>query len=270
MIPKNKRVQAEDLYKFETLAGCELSPNGRFVFTSINRVDAKTEKKYANLWRFDTSRNAPRQFTFGNQTDTMPKFSPDGAQLAFLSNRGGLKRSQIFLMHLDGGEARQLTKIDGRIGDIHWFPNGKTLLCQVRNIDADVLAREQDEQKKKLGIPERHITRVMYKFDGEGYLPKEQWHIWAVDVKTGKAKQLTEGMEVGERSAVVSPSGTEIAYITNLSENPDFHPEKQSICIMPAAGGDPSVLPTPDGDIGQLAYSPDGNWLAYYGRTGRG
>ncbi|MEM7333829.1 MAG: S9 family peptidase, partial [Chloroflexota bacterium] len=47
-------------------------------------------------------------------------------------------------------------------------------------------------------------------------------------------------------------------------------PEKQSICIMPAAGGDPSVLPTPDGDIGQLAYSPDGNWLAYYGRTGRG
>ena len=270
MLSKNKRIQAEDLYKYETLSGCELSPNGRFVLTAVHRVDLKSEKKYANLWRFDTTRNQPRQFTFGDHSDTQPKFSPDGEQIAFLSNRGGLKRSQIFLMYGDGGEARPLTKIDGRIGSIHWFPDGKKLLCQIRKVDEEVLAREKDEQKKKLGIPERHITRVMYKFDGEGFLPQEQWHIWTVDTKSGKATQLTNESPVGEYSAQLAPDGTEFAYITNLHDDPDFQPEKQAICIKSINGGEPRILPTPDGDMGQLSYSLDGKWLAYYGRIGRG
>ena len=54
------------------------------------------------------------------------------------------------------------------------------------------LEREKDEQKKKLGVVARHYDRLFYKLDGYGYLPHERTHIWTVDAKTGRAKQLTD------------------------------------------------------------------------------
>ena len=267
---QKKFVNAEDLYLFDSMAGCALSPNGRFLLTAIYRVDSKTEKKHANLWRFDTERNAPRQFTAGNHVDRQPSWSPDGEQLAFLSNRGGLKRSQIFLMYGDGGEARKLTDIKGTIGTVRWFPDGKTLLCTVQKTDEEVLAREKDPQKKKLGIVERHVTRVHYKFDGTGFLPKEQWHIWTINVRTGKAKQLTDSDVHSEYSAVCSPDGRDVAFLSNRSDDPDFNPEKVDIWVMEKDGSDLRKIPTPDGGKSHLSYSPDGKWLAYYGRLGRG
>lgn len=263
-------IKAEDLYKIETMSGLSVSPDGRFALTSIERVDQKKEKKYANLWRFETGRYGARQFTVGDHRDTQPRLSPDGSQLAFLSNRGGKERSQIFLMPMDGGEARPLTNLDGKFGRIQWFPNGKRLLCQVRLLSKEALEREKDEQKKKLGIAERHVTRVFYKLDGEGYLPNEQWHIWTIDAKSGKAKQLTHGSLVGEWGTAVSPDGQTIAYITNRHNDPDFHPEKQSIMLIPADGGEAQEIATLDGTKMMLSFSPDGKWLAYYGRVGRG
>jgi dipeptidyl aminopeptidase/acylaminoacyl peptidase len=269
-MPAKKRITAEDLYQLEMPSGCIMSPDGRFVLTAVNRVDAKTEKKYANLWRFATDKNQPRQFTFGEHVDSQPCWSPDGQQIAFLSNRGGAEQAQIHLMYADGGEARPLTDIKGKIGSLEWSPDGKQHLSTVRKLYPDELARAENEQKKKLGIAARHVTRVRYKFDGQGYLPQEQWHIWTVNARTGKATQLTDDLLLAEDSPCWSPDGTQIAFLSNRHDDPDFNPEKISVCLMPAKGGDIGIIPTPDGDKTQLRFSPDGQWLAYYGRIGRG
>lgn len=270
MTDNGKRlITAEDLYQFQLAKGARISPDGKHVIYSMHRVDAKTEKKYSNLWVVPVDGGAPRQFTFGDQNDGGAAWSPDGSQVAFLSNRGDKEKpAQVYLLPFYGGEARPLTSIEGEIGKLIWSPDGKKLLTTVRKKDADVLEREKDEQKKKLGTVKRHYDRVFYKLDGYGYLPLERTHVWVIDAASGEATQLTDHAVYDEYEPVWSPDGSQIAFLSNRSENPDFEGEKVDVYIMPAAGGDFQRVETPVGDKGSLSWSRDGQWLAYVGTLG--
>src|SRR5256885_1928377 len=56
----------------------------------------------------------PHRLTFG-RADTTPRWSANGASLAFLSDRQKDGQRQVFVLPLDGGEARQLTHLDSEI-----------------------------------------------------------------------------------------------------------------------------------------------------------
>ncbi len=163
-MPTSKRlISAEDLYRIEILSEPRIAPDGKHVLYCQQRVDKKTEKKYTNLWMVPTSGGLPKQFTYGDQTDSSPRWSADGKQIAFLSNRGNKdKPKQIYIIPFDGGEARPLTEIEGEIELIGWSPDGRKLLCAIRKTDAEELEREKDEQKKKLGVVSRHYVRLFY------------------------------------------------------------------------------------------------------------
>jgi dipeptidyl aminopeptidase/acylaminoacyl peptidase len=269
--PKKKRpVAAEDLYRFQLITDCRISPDGQHVVFSVQRVNRKTEKKHSNLWVAPTGGGRPRQFTCGDQTDSAPRWSPDGRQIAFLSNRGNEKQTQIYLIPFDGGEARPLTDWQGACAAFEWSPDGKRLVCQFRRQDREAIEREEDERKKELGIVARHITRLFYKLDGSGYLPQERWHIWTVDARHGRAKQLTGDEVYDEYSPAWSPDGRQIAFCSNRSPDPDRDPDAIDIFVMPAAGGEARRIETPFGPKDLPAFSPDGQWIAYVGREGRG
>jgi dipeptidyl aminopeptidase/acylaminoacyl peptidase len=129
---------------------------------------------------------------------------------------------------------------------------------------------EADEQKKKLGTVVRHIDRMFFKMDGAGFLPKERWHIWTVNVRTGRATQLTSGDRHEELEPSWSPDGSRIVFLSNRSADPDLNPDHIDIFIMPAKGGRARKVKTPVGIKWSVGFSPDGKWLAYYGITGQG
>lgn len=268
---KKRLITAEDLYAFEVISNVRISPDGENVIYTLQRVDRKTEKKYTNLWVVPTGGGAAHQFTYGDQNDNCPRWSPDGRQIAFLSNRGDKEKPpQIYLIPFNGGEARRLTELDGEIGELKWSPDGKSLLCTVRKFDPDMLQRQRDEQKKKLGVVARHYERVFYKMDGYGYLPKERTHLWVIDAKSGKGRQLTDHATYDELDPSWSPDGKAIVYASNRSVDPDFSPDRTDLFIIPASGGESRKVDTPIGDKALPAFSPDGKWIAYLGQEGEG
>ncbi len=270
-INKSKLISAEDLYKIRPVSSCAISPDGANVSFSVQHVDAATEKKYSNLWLAPTGRGSAEQYTYGDQVDVNPKWSPDGRMIAFLSNRGNAaKPPQLYQIPVRGGEARCITKIEGAILDYAWSPNGTRIVCAVQKTDQEVLDREADPKKKKLGVPARHITRVHYKFDGRGFLPKERVHLWVVNVKNGKAKQITDGSVHDEHQPTWSPDGTQIAFMSNHADDPDMNAEGEDLWLISAEGGEITKIPTPFGMKYMPSFSPDGNWIAYYGQDGRG
>ncbi|MBT5712420.1 S9 family peptidase, partial [Candidatus Poribacteria bacterium] len=263
-------IRADDLYRFQTVSGAEIAPDGARVVFCVGRVDRATEKKHSNLWVTPTDASKPQQFTYGDQRDTSPQWSPDGSHVAFLSNRGDQQQPQIHLIPIDGGEARPLTKLKGDIGGFRWSPDGKRLVCVFRKQDAEAAEREADEGKKALGVVARHITRVHFKYDDAGMLPSERAHLWIIDAHTGRAKQLTDGDEFSESSPEWSPDGRDIVFVSNRSEDPEFLPEKIGIHVIAPDGGEMREIGTPVGGKSLPAYSPDGAWVAYFGSEGRG
>lgn len=268
---KLRSITAEDLYRFSIPSGMRLSPDGRHIVYAVERVERKTEKKYSNLWIAPTEGGQAKQFTFGEQGDSNPCWSPDGSQIAFLSNRKNKEKpAQVYLIPFIGGEAHPLCEMDGEINSLEWSPNGRRLLLSVRKLDAETVERQKDEQKKKLGVVSRRYERLFYKLDGYGYLPQERQHLWTVDARTGKVKQLTDHAVYDEYSPAWSPDSQWIAFCSNRSIDPDQTPDRADVFVIPAAGGEMRRIETPVGDKGSLSFSPDGKWLAYYGTEGEG
>jgi len=234
---KSKYISAQDLYRFQLPTDCQISPDGNWVVYSLKRVDRKSEKKYTNLWVAPTSPGQPRQFTQGNHTDSSPRWSPDSQTVAFISGRDEENQSQIYLMPMQGGEAYKLSDLKGELGAFRWSPDGKKIVLQFRKTDAEELEREKDEDKKKLGVVARHIDRVFFKLDDEGYLPKERWHLWIIDAKTGKATQLTDHAIFDENFPAWSPDSKQIAFISNHAKDPDLDPDNFDLFTVAATGG---------------------------------
>jgi len=155
-------------------------------------------------------------------------------------------------------------------GTFEWSPDGAKFVCQFRKIDADALEREEDEQKKKLGIVARHYDRISYKFDGAGFLPKERWHIWVVDAQSGEAAQLTEGEIYDEVSPIWTFDGQSIIFTSNRDPEPDINFDLTDLYSIPASGGEMQKIAAPEGPKSFPIPSPDGRWIAYYGLEGSG
>ena len=123
------RVHPRHIWDPTYLSEPRLSPDGRRVAYQRRIADWDDATKRYELWVAATDGSLDQAWSTDSANATHPRWSPDGMQLAFLSNRleGG---NQVFVMPADGGEARAITDVDGGIQRFEWLADGQRLALQ--------------------------------------------------------------------------------------------------------------------------------------------
>lgn len=258
-VVKRKGITGEDLFKLRVPTSVSISPDESLVAYPVERMDKKESKYFSNIYISDTSNGEATQFTHGNQVDRSPVFSPDGERIAFMSTRD--KKSGIYLMPTGGGAERKLIEIDGTITDLQWTPDANALVFALRYNDSHFI---KDEKKKKEPPVYRHITRLFYRLDGFGFLPKDKFQIYALTLADAKLRKITSGKR-DNMFPNLSPDGKLIAFISNRSKDPDMDLLNDTLLVVPFKGGKEKVIKAPEGPKHGPKFSPDGKTIAFQG-----
>jgi Tol biopolymer transport system component len=80
-----------------------------------------------NLWRSRIDGSERLQLSTPPLGAFMPRWSPDGTQIAFMGQIPG-KKVQLYLVAAEGGTVQNVLPADQDQGDPNWSPNGKSLV----------------------------------------------------------------------------------------------------------------------------------------------
>src|SRR5260221_521547 len=128
----------DDLAKMKEVRDPQCAPDGKSVAFVVSTTDMKEDKSSSHIWSIDYDGKNERQITSSQDSESSPRFSPDGRYLAFTSSRPGKARgNQVWLLDRSGGEAYQLTEVKGRLQGFEWSPDWKHLALVVGDPDPD-------------------------------------------------------------------------------------------------------------------------------------
>jgi Tol biopolymer transport system component len=106
----------DDQHKFVDVNDPQCSPDGKWIAYSLSTTDTKEDKRNTDLWMVSVDGKENIQLTTSTESESRPKWSPDGKLLAFLSSRPGkAKGNQVWVLDRRGGEARQVTDVKHRL-----------------------------------------------------------------------------------------------------------------------------------------------------------
>jgi dipeptidyl aminopeptidase/acylaminoacyl peptidase len=205
---------------------------------------------------------------------TSPGLSPDGRRLVYLTNVTGT--SQVWMMDLASGAAKQITNYEDNVGFVRWSPAGNGIVFgKARGGDENtqffLLANDGSSVKELTNDPKvRHNfgdwsedgTRIFYASNRRN---RNFFDVYSMEVANGKEELIFQqdgsnnvaAASASGRQIIISRSGTELSLDNNLYLI-DAGTKKETL-LTPHAGaaefGDVEFLP--DGDSIVLSANKD-------------
>ncbi len=243
----------DDLLALRIASDPQISPDGSLIAFTVLESDGEKNTTSSALWLVGSAGGkAPWQITGGEHHDTTPRWSPDGRTLAFLSDRTGT--TQVYLLSMDGGEARQLSKLAHGVSEYRWRPDGRVLLAHSAWGPAD--EQRGPDRSNEVQI----FTRLDAHWDGLGYKQGRYQQLWLLPLD-GPAIRLTSE-PVNLEQSCWSPDGTEIVFCANRRPDPDLSVSR-ALWVLTVATGQMRRLTLEEGLAQVPAWSPDGQSIAY-------
>ena len=232
-----------------------LSPNGRRVLFTVRTAqltDEASEFRNQIMLALAEGETKPIQLTFG-EAASQPRWSPNGAHIAFLRKMPGADQAGLWIMQAAGGEPWPLTLpangVHNAITNFCWSPDGSRLaFLSVPRDEAEWQRRQQRADVQHWRVDFDFVHLFVVDFAPAGSLPQ--------------VRQLTQGrMHVANQ--VWSPDGARIVFIHRPNPLLDAWPQGRLATI--AADGsesEPVELGPATNWLAPLAISPDGQWIA--------
>jgi dipeptidyl aminopeptidase/acylaminoacyl peptidase len=239
-----KLLTPEAALNVRSISDLQFSPDGtRLAF--VLAEPPKSSNRARHIWVYEKQSGAVRQFTYSAKSESSPRWSADGKQLAFLSNRAE-EQQQIYLMRVSGGEGVAVTKGKRSVKSFEWSPDGKQIAFRAPEAKSDA------EEKKEKDKDDAHVA------DKED----KRARLWLLDVASGATRALTKpDWEVSQVAWL--PGGDRL--IVKATDHPESDQLTERIFSLQASDGAPKQLLAPRGPFGELRVAPDGATVSYVG-----
>jgi dipeptidyl aminopeptidase/acylaminoacyl peptidase len=111
-------------------AEIHVSPNNReavFVGTIVERLVGALPTRICHV---DLESGRMRVLTSGPGTDRLPKYSPDGRRIAFLSDRDSARGFQLYLLDPESNKVQVTPPVVGWVEYLHWAAGNRQSRCR--------------------------------------------------------------------------------------------------------------------------------------------
>jgi acylaminoacyl-peptidase len=255
-----------DVFDLQWVADPQIAPDGRSIAYVRMHYDIKTDSARGNVWLVGIDGKHARPLS-NAPTSGSPRWSPDGARIAYVS-RDADGSSQLFMYWLESGAGTVISNFTESPTALSWSPDGQWL--------AFTMAAAAERKPLKVDLPEapkgshwaeppRLIDRMVYRADGEGYLPNTFSQLYIVSADGGAARQLTHGDFDVDGPPAFTTDGKGILFSSNRRADADYEPADGEIYRVDLADESLHALTDRRGPDVRPVPSPDGKHIAYIG-----
>jgi dipeptidyl aminopeptidase/acylaminoacyl peptidase len=226
-----KGLNYEDLRKIVGADSPQLSPDGTRVVYVRSTINWKQNRRDTELVLVDVHAGASRTITHDRIDVSMPRWSPDGAALAYLASSERDKPAQLYVLPMNGGDSLKVTDASNGIVSYAWRPDSQAFAYVTPNDNPD---------KKAV---EKHLDSVV--ITDQNYLTRVQIqpsHIWVVNADGSGTTRLTDGTWSAAGTVWWSPDAKRI-YYTRLPDGLYFgHLTQQATWVHDIAAKSDALL----------------------------
>ncbi|MGH9334943.1 MAG: S9 family peptidase, partial [Vicinamibacteria bacterium] len=269
--PPSDRLTIEDVFQLELANDPQISPDGKRVVYVRQFADMMADERRSNLWIVDFDGTDHRPLTTGNFSDSSPRWSPDGTQIAYVSDRDG--EPQIYRRWMDSGQTAKLSRLTTAPAGIAWSPGGEwiSFTAHVPEELPKVEGMPAPPEGAKWAEPARVIDKLVYRFNGPGYLKPGYTQLFVLPAEGGTPRQISSGNfqhgGTGFRAseAVWTPDGKHLILSANRRPDYELEPLDTDIWEFSVADGAVRQLTNRKGPDHSPQISSDGRRIAYLG-----
>jgi dipeptidyl aminopeptidase/acylaminoacyl peptidase len=268
-----------DVWNMKRVGDPVVSPDGKLAVFTVTEPDYDPAKQSTDLWIVPTDGSAaPRKLTFTRGGESGATFSPDGKWLAFAARRDGDDASQIYVLPLEGGEAKRVTSISTGAESPKFRPDGKAILFESMVYPG----AKTDEEQKKIAAERKGRKYNVRTFDT---FPIRYWNAWLDDMRAhvfvqdladgAKARDLLAGTKLDaspgfsgtfnptgggqQLNSVWTPDGKAIVFAAFNNRNETMYAETETHLFQVSAdGAEPVQLTQAGQSFSSPKFSPDG------------
>jgi dipeptidyl aminopeptidase/acylaminoacyl peptidase len=263
------RMTPELLWQLGRVSDPQLAPDGRSMLVHVRRYEIAEDKGATQIFHLPLGQDgipAMRQLTF-EASNWNARWSSDGKRVAFLSSRSG--SAQIWLLDLStGGEARQLTDVEGGVSNMSWAPDDRhfafTAMVQVDPAPGDRYADLPHADAKVYDdLMVRHWDQWRDNTYSHLFVVAAEKGATPVDLMAGQRLHTPLPPFGGGEQIAWSPDGKWLCYATKDVAEEQSSTDSELRLVDVASGDTQTITTSLKGYDLNPVWSPDGSKIAF-------